>query len=509
MSRATNSVDAYVPAPIDGLNLIANPTAPAELGGFLDTEARQLDGYYVTDSGIRQVGANFLEETYVATIGTLIPYRDSNNSFNESMLVCVDGKVYRKTGGGVAPVQVTHSGTIADDKWNFFTFSQNIYLINSSQDTQRFQISNTTLNANPFGPINRASTGWSYKGRVYIVEYLSSTPRTSVWYGDPAAITGTLTEFPMASIFNSPNSIIWGSSWSVNLGLESQELWVVCTADGEVVVYAGDSPEDTEWHIVGRTTIPKPLSSRSFLRIADDIYVQNENGAISLKAVFTGEAVTAQYYAISRKLGNALGGGNSPIVRHTQLPYIYFPSNTGYAYVLNNIRGAWSRLPLEVPGVGVAQMAFWEDRYASTPSLWFTNGSTKLYQLRDTVVDTARTYTWRTPHFDFGKPVSKVSDRIRVYSRVTADGGGAMTDEVVARAAISSQFDDANLGNYSTKTGHGGPWTSSQAPVRTLELSPTGEGRQLSYTFSETPSSGHKLNEYLGFQAYFQPGGVQ
>ena len=88
MSKPLTAASTFIPAPIDGLDLISSPADIAI------TAARQLDNYLVFDSGIRQVAPPTLVADLAGTaVGAMFPYY--TDAGLARLLVCAANKIYR------------------------------------------------------------------------------------------------------------------------------------------------------------------------------------------------------------------------------------------------------------------------------------------------------------------------------------------------------------------------------------------------------------------------------
>jgi hypothetical protein len=106
-------------------------------------------------------------------------------------------------------------------------------------------------------------------------------PKTglSAYYLDIAAIGGTLTEFPMGSIFRRGGHFVDMETWTVDGGSGTGDYFAFLTSEGEVAIYSGYDPtQATTWGWVGVFFVGVPIGDRPLQRYGGDMVVLTLNG---------------------------------------------------------------------------------------------------------------------------------------------------------------------------------------------------------------------------------------
>lgn len=499
---------AFVRPPIDGLNLISPPA------DILPTEARQINNYYIFDWGVRQRGSGELLFTFADNIARIVGFVDPNNFNSESLLVATTANIYITTSGSNAPTfsAVTGASTSAATYWSVVAFNRWIYFANAGSSLNAFSIVGGSITLDPFtGPTNKFRAVWSFKSRFYGIE--DST--TNIWYGDVSAISGATTKFDVGAVLDTTEHLLFGSAWNYNQGLSNDELFVVCTLDGEVLVYQGDWPGATNWQLAGHFKLPTPDSSNAFVKLGQDLVIKTVRGMISLGQLMQGrinsKVVTAaseddanpSYYSISKKLGPYLSTSlpfHSMVVS-TTAPFLYVPTSSGGMYILNFERGAWSSVLLDVgEGSDMGTMCIFGGGF-----LYYSNQLKSLYRINDlrgAAINVV--YTWATPFLDFGGSLQKRINHTRHLVRSAKVGtnvGGAL----YTSCACAVNYDESSTGARDTKTDDA---VLDNDNIKVQEVAPPGIGRQISFVMQETPGVEHTLNERLGFEVSYEEGGV-
>jgi hypothetical protein len=180
-----------------------------------------------------------------------------------------------------------------------------------------------------------------------------------VWYPD----AGTFQQSPMTAFDFGPFCIMGGTiaamgTWTRDNGYGgADDLFVVVTTRGEILVYSGFDPNSSStWFLVGRFLAGKPVSGpHSITHLGPDMLILGEDGFQPLSAYLATGQSQASRTAISKNIGNAVSlavasgsslAGWSALLypRGTQL-IVNVPQTTTlfYQYVVNTITGAWCR----------------------------------------------------------------------------------------------------------------------------------------------------------------------
>lgn len=485
----------FLPAPISGLNLIADPT------NLQPTEARQLDNYYIYDWGIRERGA--ITEISPLPDGAIAIYMYAFTSValnKQYVLISTSfGNTYLYDGSAFT------AWNIGTAFWGASAFNNKIILPRSgSTSVDTFNINNGARVAAAF-VVSGSSTAGSFvfKDRVYLLNYQSGM----VDYGGPGLTAGGIVgSYDLGQIFQRGQTAIWGTAWSYNQGQINDQLFVVGNEAGEVLIYSGSYPAHANWQLVTRAQIPAPYLQAAntpgqvkVINLGQDILINTVRGVISLANVVAGKNDLTGYYAVSKNLGNVLSG--ALIDCSDQVPFAYFCSDRDL-YILNYERGAWSKFPNIAPGGGriygiacqTVPVGISTGTGASSYVLIATT-SQHLYKISEsaTAGDSTATYTWTTPYFNFSYPRLKSIGNINVLSRDMASS--LVTNSVGAY----SDFDETSAGTVHTPT----TTVSSTGYVRQLVQPATNPAVWSSLKFSKTGSAS-ALNEIAGFDISYE-----
>ena len=142
----------------------------------------------------------------------------------------------------------------------------------------------------------------SFKNRLYFVD----EGTTDLYYGGVQSISGTLTQFPLAGFFKLGGEIAGIANWTQDAGEGIDDLLVVFSTEGEVLLYRGTSPAASDWSLRGVFRISRPIGKRFVEKMGGDLVVLTEQGYFPLSQVLNQDR--ANRVAISDKINPIVNG---------------------------------------------------------------------------------------------------------------------------------------------------------------------------------------------------------
>ncbi|MDB4312050.1 hypothetical protein N9937_01340 [bacterium] len=126
----------------------------------------------------------------------------------------------------------------------------------------------------------------THKQRMWLVE----EGKSSAWYLPVASGLGEATEFYFGAKFPHGGRVYAMYNWSVDGGQGIDDLLVVVSSSGDVVVYQGDDPTSTEgWTIRGTYYIGDiPIGRKIGSEYSGDLYLLSSFGLISMSDLIRG-----------------------------------------------------------------------------------------------------------------------------------------------------------------------------------------------------------------------------
>lgn len=496
--KTTKSV--FIPAPVDGLNLIANPSQ------LLATEARELHNYFVYDWGIRE-RAN----SQIVTNGTTPSFMTTayNIAGTKRLFLGSAGKLERlDDSSDTSPTNITGTATIINIPHHSCQFNHRLFFFSIGKAPAVYNLiteancADTTFT----GPtLTNVVFGFSFKSRMYFIENDVTATTAKIWYGAVDAITGAMTGVDFASILGDNAHLTYGFSFSYNQGQGNEELFCVGNNSGDVLVYSGDYPAATNWTLIARLKIPEtyPITSNGIsaapLKFGSEVLIATRLGIVAFSSVLSGVLPNQSYVQITRKLGKYLNYIWTMAVDPSQ-PFIYavtydtsiFPSRHGF-FVLNYERGAWSSMGTwdQVLSVcGYENYLYFSDASGVWKIALGDSGDGSV------AVEDELQPSWKTPFFDFGSHTEKHSKHVRLVAQDLSN-----QEEVRATCSIKTDYIDNDV--QTSADSRSVPASAGVASV--CELAPAGIGKRISYVFKKIPTG--ERNEIYGFEAVVDEGG--
>ena len=272
---------AIIPPPIRGLNTssMSVSLAPEEAIVFENWFAER--NYVRLRKGIVVYTGEVIGTGDIKTVTSFC----NEGGATKKLLALANAGVYDISTSTPASVALPEGyATVTTDYWdssNFVDSGGNSFLVLCNGAQTPLLYNGTTLAVTAWTGITQTklTNPLSYKGRLYFVEVDS----LSIWYG-ATGVSGSssaaLTEFNISSIVSRSGKIVYHGSWSHNFGNGLNDYYAIVTSEGEFLVYGGAYPGDTEWSLLTRGTIPKPISNRCFARFGNDILFLSQDGEI-------------------------------------------------------------------------------------------------------------------------------------------------------------------------------------------------------------------------------------
>lgn len=265
-----------------------------------------------------------------------------------------DAKAYEITPGGVG-TNITAAATPFPARNHFATYRGRMWIksSNASHDVYYWTGSgNVTAAAftGPSGDDKALGCIAPYKNRLYF-----AGNSASIWYSDYNAVTGVLTEFDLAPIFENGGKLAYISSFSPTAANTQQQYFLAISTGGDAVLYQGDYPGSSTWSLASRYYIGAPIGQFAFFKYYNDILVITPSGLVSMLNVVQGAVGDDRFLSnniqsvyrdlmedvLTAQVGNLVSGSFYPL-GNSILISIYITTGTFYQLVMNTTNKAWT-----------------------------------------------------------------------------------------------------------------------------------------------------------------------
>ena len=289
----------------------------------------------------------------------------------------------------------------------------------------------------------------SFKNRLYFI-----SDNWQIAYSGVQSISGQLTAFDMGSYFKKGGKLLSIANWTQDAGNGADDLLVLISTEGEVLIYSGTSPESDDWRMIGTFSITKPVGKRCWTQLGADLIIITQRGYFPLSSVLSD--LRANRVMLNQKIDGITKGRD--FTKRWEIHYrpstnwliVNAPSDTGiYSYeqhVCNLNTNAWCRFV----GMDANSWAVVGD------DLFFCNGS-GIWQADVGNTDDGMSVTFciQKAYNNFGTPLKKQLMRVvphyysasneTIYKKIISDFGQGKNRVFVNRedSGVSTYWDTA------------------------------------------------------------------
>lgn len=191
-------------------------------------------------------------------------------------------------------------------KWAREIFANNIYLCNGVDAAQVYTGTGTvqTITATGVTLANLVNVS-QYRQRLYFTE----KDTCKVWYHKTVSTTFTsgspvMDSYDFQYNFKRGGYLLFTATYTNQTAATSQDLFVACSSEGELIFYIGTDPSDTTtpWQPVAHYIIGRPLGRKAYIRVNQDIWIITQQGIVPISALFQSDpeqALNAVSYRIN------------------------------------------------------------------------------------------------------------------------------------------------------------------------------------------------------------------
>jgi hypothetical protein len=275
-----------VPAPVGGWN------ARDSLAAMEPTDAITLDNWIPgTDrvEGRRGYATHSSPTGVTHNIDTLVCYR--GGSASSLWAFASDGTdidVYNVTAAAGTPTAngafsaLAHTGTSAAYQTAMFANTSGYYLTGVDGVNTAWQYNGTTFSTPAITGVTSSTLDSVsvYRFRMFFGEEAS----LNLWYLPRDAISGTATKYALGGFATDGGSIVAHGTWTVDAGDGTDDMFVVVTSTGQVLLFQGNDPSSASaWRIAGRYKTAPPIGKRCLLRYGSSLFILTTEGIVAVE----------------------------------------------------------------------------------------------------------------------------------------------------------------------------------------------------------------------------------
>lgn len=225
----------------------------------------------------------------------------------EKLVGCVSDAIYNVS--AAVSADITGAATITSARWQTLMMNHTLLLFNGVDQPLKWTgsgnvASNAITGTDPaLAALDDATLiqATSYRNRCYAIQ----KDTLWLWYGGAAAIAGVFTPEDLSTTFRKGGYLLWAATWTFDDGGGTDDRLVLCSSEGEILIYQGSYPGGDDWARIGQFFLPKPLGRRSFFNLDSDVMIITEGGVIPLSAVMSTGQKAGTYARLTDKIQNA------------------------------------------------------------------------------------------------------------------------------------------------------------------------------------------------------------
>lgn len=193
----------------------------------------------------------------------------------------------------------------------------------------------------------------AHKSRLWFTQLATA----DLWYLPVSSIAGAAVKFPVGGLLTKGGYVMACGTWSVDSGSGMDDLFVIWSSEGEILVYQGTDPSSsTTWALVGRYDGGRPVARRCMFAVGGDLALLTEDGVLPISSLMKADRAVASDKALTKKIRQAWvdaterarGEFGWQMISHPvrNMAILNVPASGSdpiYQYVMNTITGAWCR----------------------------------------------------------------------------------------------------------------------------------------------------------------------
>lgn len=298
------------------LDQVQSMQVPAPIGGWNARDPLALmDPKYapILDNWVPRTGYVEIRPGYSAwaqalgngAVESLMTYRPAGPITNEKLFAACAGSIFDVSiSGTITAVQTS----LISNRWQHVNFTPSgganyLYIVNGQDAPRAWNGTSWILPAITGVTASTLINVAVWKRRLWFVQANS----TVAWFLGTDAIQGAATALDIGALITKGGSLLAIGSLTVDGGNGPDDLLVLVTTRGEVVIYKGIDPTNANaFSLVGVFALPPPLGSRCLMDYGADLAIITLQGVIPLSQALPLDSDAVASVAITNTIQNAM-----------------------------------------------------------------------------------------------------------------------------------------------------------------------------------------------------------
>lgn len=345
--RTPRSLTQQISAPVKGWTSEVSPVDAEEGTAII------LDNWFPEAESIR-IRRGFTEHGtgMSGSVDSLLVYTSASDS---KLFAAVGTEIYDVTSSGAVGAADVTGLSSAKFQFTMFATASTPYMVicNGADSVRNYDGSSWST---------PSITGVTSSTLIHVVPHkarlwFTAINSTDLWYLGVNAISGAATKFGVGGLLKKGGYVMACGTWSVDAGSGMDDLFVIWSSEGEIIVYQGTDPSSsTTWSLVGVFTTGKPIGRRCMFPVGGDLALITEDGVLPISGLMKADRAVASEKALTKRIrqayADAITRGRDAfgwqLVSHpaSNMAILNVPasgSDPTYQFAYNTITGAWAR----------------------------------------------------------------------------------------------------------------------------------------------------------------------
>ncbi len=352
INRYVKSFDVSLPAPVGGLNK-RDP-----LVSMHEADAIKMDNYIPTSNSVElrpgyEKFATFGAFDAKKHVETLCAYKTADKS---QMIGVYDGKAYVVSAGSVVPLNGVH---FSKNRCQTLCYRDRLFLLNGVDVPKVYYVDSSDIaHLENWGFVaeNIEASKIVNAGVCHEFLWFVEKNSTRAWVSSVAGnISGSLNAFDAAQVIKWGGHLVAVFAWTLDGGAGIDDYTCLLTSEGEVLVYKGYNPNDSEhFALVGSYKLSKPIGYQCVMPYQGDVILITQDGYLPLSSALSLNNASVSAVAFSDKIRGLvldraatyknLEGWQGLIYGKKGYAIFNVPVSGGFEqHVINMTTAAWAR----------------------------------------------------------------------------------------------------------------------------------------------------------------------
>ncbi len=346
---APDTITKVIPSPTDGWDAIS-PLAE------MDPKRAPILINWVPRPGYVELRAGYIPFASIGVISAIESLMVYRSPTKELLFAAGNDHIYDTSNGTATSVV---SG-LSNNRWQYVNFTPGngttvIQCVNGQDQLRMYNGTAWTtpsITGLPGGTTANIININSQKRRLWYIMNNSTVAAFMPTDAIQGPIDGTL---DLGSLWVKGGYLVTMSAWTIDGGSGPQDYALFISSRGEVAIYSGTDPTNSNaWFLLGTFQIAPPIGRRCAYRLGSDVAIITQQGVIPISQALPFDPSADRSVAITSRIQNAMSMASQQSKNLFGWQFLTFPNqqlailnvpiaenSSQQQYVMNTLTGAW------------------------------------------------------------------------------------------------------------------------------------------------------------------------